>query len=913
MPDRTPFATLLRQRRLSAGLSQETLAERAGLSVDAVAALERGRRTKPRLATVALLADALALDRLDRAALLAAATATVPPAGRAPLPVPETPLIGRERDIAAVARLARERSMGEAGRIVTLTGPGGVGKTRLAVAVAAQETASDVAFVALAALRDPRAVFSTIARVLGVQESGGRDAWAALAARLRERRLLLVLDNFEQVAAAAPALANLVAVCPAVTALVTSRAPLHVRGERRYPVAPLVVPAETRSTPAVSESGAVRLFVARAREALPDFAPGEADLLAVAEICRRLDGLPLAIELAAARLALLPPPILAARLKHRLPLLRGGRQRPARHQTLRATIAWSYDLLTSEERWLFRCLAVFAGGCAWLAIQAVGAAADGAERDDGVEILDGLAALVDQGLLRAEQAAAVGEDADPRFRMLETIREFAQEQLEESGEAATAQRRHAAYYGALAAEVAPQLVGPASLAQMERLELEHDNLRAALDWYAQTDVRAGVDLAGHLAVFWQRRGHHTEGRRRMGQLLAQDAAEPDARPKGARLGKALLGAGILAIEQRDFTTGRTLLEESVARAQEAADGRGVAEAQRSLGLLAVEQGDYAAARALVEQSLTHYRAIDDQQGIGAALAGLGDIARIQGDAARAGVLYAESLTCSRAVGDGWNLVRTLLTLAEMPIMEARYDEAAKLLEEALVTSRALEDPQCIRRAIGLLGTVAINQGKYARARELLEESLALARETGNAWPVASSLRMLGNLAVAQGAHEEAWARYEAGLALFRAGADQQAAGIILGDMGNLAQAQGDRTRARRLWAESATIARERVGHQWLMSWTLGNVGTLLIGQGETVAGVRLVSAAGAADHRFPRSIDPDERAACEAGLAAARAVLGEAAFAFAWGEGKQLTPDQALTAALSSLCVAPDGGTIFQE
>jgi len=461
------FATLLRRYRLAASLSQEALAERARLSTAAIAALERGRRTAPRPDTVALLADALGLAPHECAALVtaaaprdstvaAAAAASVPvpelkattsvpvepheaPASAPPppplaaLPSPPTALIGREREETSVMRLLRPNG---GARLVTLTGPGGVGKTRLALAVAAElrdAYPDGVTFVDLSALRDPALVAATVARALGLREEGALGARDLLPAYLRDKRVLLVLDNLEQVVEAAPLVGELVAACPSLAVLATSRVALRVRAEQRFDVPPLAVPG--RNHPRVDEVenyAAVRLFVVRARAILPDFDLDAGNATAVAEICRRLDGVPLAIELAAARTALLPPAQLLARLGRRLGVLTGGaRDLPARQQTLRATIDWSYALLAEWERALFRRLSVFAGGCTLDAAEAVVTtsheAADGADGD----VFGGMTTLVDHSLLRAMAGGVTGSARDddpasgePRFRMLETVREF---------------------------------------------------------------------------------------------------------------------------------------------------------------------------------------------------------------------------------------------------------------------------------------------------------------------------------------------------------------------------------------------------------------------------------------------------------------------------------------------------------
>lgn len=501
------FGALLKRYRVAAGLTQEGLAERAGLSAKAISALERGARQVPRRDTVQLLADALALAGPERDALEATVRRRLGPAHAAPLPAlpaPLTPLVGRAQAEADVARLLHRPEV----RLLTLTGPAGVGKTRLALQVAWDLGATypdGVAFVALAALRDPALVLPTIARTLGLRDAGGRPLDKTLLAALRDRSLLLVLDNLEQVLVAGPAIAEVVAACPGVTVLATSRARLRVRGEHEYPVPPLALPASGADDQGVAGVAAVALFVQRARALQPDFVLTTATATPVAEICRRLDGLPLALELAATRIKVLPPRALLARLGQRLILLTDGpRDAPPHQRTLRATLAWSYDLLTPDQQALFRQLAVFVGGCTLETAEAVCAPDDGPDRPP---LLDGLAQLVDQSLLVVDRGAAV-EDGDrgadsvePRYGMLETLREYGLEALAARGETDVVHRRHALHYLALVEAALPWLTGPHQVAWFARLEREHDNVRAALQWACARAGGTGAALRrGAVAV-----------------------------------------------------------------------------------------------------------------------------------------------------------------------------------------------------------------------------------------------------------------------------------------------------------------------------------------------------------------------------------------------------------------------------
>ena len=655
MGETSTFGDLLRGYRLAVALSQEALAERAGLSANTVAALERGRRTAPRPDTVTLLADALRLDPDDRATLIAAAAArdpilaaahsaqttrttrtawsedaSRPPAIALRLPTPPTGLIGRAREVAAVAHLLRaEAGEWTGGRLVTLVGPGGVGKTRLSLAVAeaAREGYADgVAFVDLSALRDPALVASAVAGALGLRETGAQDARELLLAYLRDRELLVVLDNLEQIVEAASLVGELVAACPRLAVLATSRVALRLRAEQRFDVPPLEAPdARPLRSDEVENYPAVRLFVARARATQPDFALDAVSAAAVAEICRRLDGVPLAIELAAARTPLLPPTRLLARLERRLSFLKGGaRDLPARQQTLRATIDWSYALLLERERALFRRLSVFAGGGALDAAEAVTAlgGADDEHGDVFGDVFAGMATLVDHSLLRSAPNAAasvwrnsLGDPAppadpasvEPRFRMLETIREFGLEQLAASGEEDATRSAHAAYYLALAHAAKPHLFGPDQMRWLNRLEREGDNLRTALTYARERgDAERGVRLAGALWRFWYIRCHLGEGLDWLREFVALSARVGVGAHSRA---DALVGLAVITYARTDYDQAAIAAEEAVAATRALDDRPNLTVSLNILGGVARYRGDHERAESLGEECVAVARSI----------------------------------------------------------------------------------------------------------------------------------------------------------------------------------------------------------------------------------------------------------------------------------------------------------------
>ncbi|MFZ1007273.1 MAG: protein kinase [Candidatus Sulfotelmatobacter sp.] len=675
------------------------------------------------------------------------AEASVRPSESRPnnLPVQRTAFIGREHEATALRQLLSRANV----QLVTLTGPGGIGKTRLALQVAADaagEFPAGVSFIPLSAVSDSALIASTIAQALGVRETANQSLQESLKEYVSglDQPMLLLLDNFEHLVSAAPVIAQLLTTGPKLKIAVTSQAPLHVYGEHEFPVPPLALP-DLKSIPpldVLTSLPAVALFVDRAQAVKHEFTLTRENSPAVAAICARLDGLPLAIELAAARIKLLSPSAILTRLESRLNLLTGGpRDLPTRQQTLRSTVDWSYGLLNAAEQTLLRRLSVFTGGCTLEGVEAV----CDTKEDLGLDILDGMASMVDKSLVQQMEQV----DAETRFLMLNTIREYALERLGMSDDGAAARRAHAAYYLVLAEEGAEDVV--AHPEWLDRFDLEHDNFRLALDYLIKTgEAEWGLRLGAALFRFWETREYLTEGRDAIARLLVMEGTA--ARPKlRARL---LFAAAVLAGEQGDYGSGRKLLEESMEICLELNDSRGVAVALNALAVNARDRGEMDTASLLFERCVAIWKDLGDSADIARALSNLANVTKLRGEYTRASSLYDECLTMFRKAGDSAGVAWTLNYQGDVARERADLVAARSFCEQSLAAFRQLRDGWGIASALSDLASLSYDQGNDTEARCLYGESIEMFRELGHKRGIARALECLAVSAAAQSNAEQ---------------------------------------------------------------------------------------------------------------------------------------------------------------
>jgi predicted ATPase/Tfp pilus assembly protein PilF len=861
---------------------------------------------------------------------MATGTANQPPAN---LPPARTTFVGRSGDLEALAR-ALDPTTHAGTRLLTMSGLAGCGKTRLALAVAEavrQAYRDGVWLVELSPLpasaaADPTPVVAATLAALDLHEQGGRDLLDTLIAYLRPRRLLLLLDNCEHVVMACATLtARLLGACPELRILATSQVALGHADEAIWPVPPLALPPRPKNVQTVEDlrvleqSDAVQLFLQRAQTAQPGFALHADTAASVAAICRRLDGLPLAIELAAARLNVLPIEDILARLDDRFRLL--GRTRHAatdRHQALQATMDWSYGLLNAAEQAVLRRLAVFAGGwdvaaaeavCAgWLGgsspVPLVRVAQDSAHpaaalvrvaqdeshlatsRDQGDEVeaaavLELLDALRDRSLIYVHVT-----DEVPRYGMLETVRQYGLQQLEHASEMTVVPDRHLRWYMALAEQAASSLQGAEQEPWLARLEREHDNLRAALRWGLGAGAAASgaLRLAGALARFWLMHAHFSEGRHWLSEALAATGGT------GMERARALDGAGLLAEGQGAYAEATRLLEESLALWRTAGDRAGEARTLTNLGMVAERQSDYARARALLEEALAIFRELHARGDVAGTLAALGFVVEFQGDYETAWSLLEQGLRQFRALGDEWGIANTLGNMAITARRHGQYDRALALYEEALTLARSLGDRRGVTRWLNGLALSLASRGEYDRAQGYLEESLALSRSLRDRRGMAFSLNDLGEVACKQGAYERARDHFEESLSLLLQFGDNWLIANAYRNLAGVAMEAGQEERAADLLPRGLALF-QALGDQWGIAQCLELGSRWAASAGRWEVAAQLLAAADALRTAIDTRLDPYELDAHEHLLRTVRTAVGEERLTVLWSTGRSLALD----------------------
>jgi predicted ATPase/class 3 adenylate cyclase len=810
------------------------------------------------------------------------------------LPAALSSFVGRGHEGSAVrARL------GEPGtRLLTLTGVGGMGKTRLALEVAGGllgEYPDGVLLAELAPLAEPALLPRAVAAALGLHEEAGRALPETLIEHLRHKTALLLLDNCEHLVAACAELArSLLRSCPHLRILATSRQALRLSGEARYPVPGLSVPDPGHLPPPelVGSYEAVRLFVARAQEQQPLFVLTEHSAPLVAAVCARLDGMPLAIELAAARIGSLPLEAIAERLDVRLRLLAGGpRDLPARQRTLRATMDWSWELLEERERALLRRLAVFAGGWTLPAAEALGAAGG----VDGWEVLDLLDSLTGKSLVQLEETAA-----ETRYGLLETVREYSLEALVASGEEERVREVHATYCLALAEQLEPILEGPGQEQALRQLAAEHDNLGVALEWaLASNPGPIGLRLAAALQRYWTICCHFSEGRRWLAALL--DAA-PDTEP--ALRARALQAAGALAYNLGDLAQAEAWGRESLRLLRALGDLPGIALVLHDLGNVVSQRADYDEAVALFEESLALRRSLGDRLGMARSLHNLGTIAYEQGDYPRAVALLEEPLAIHRELGDLAGTSIVLGNLGALAMARGELARARELLEESLALRDQLGDRSGYAFTLMNLGTLLAGQGEAREAVERLRESVGILREVGDRKHLATALNYLARVHLALGDPDGASGLCAESMAIHEANGDRRGAAEVLLTRGRVGAARGNHAGAL---ASLAQCMREvqQIENRALLVECLEAVAAVHAAQGDAARAARLCGATAALRDAMGAPRVPAEQAALDRVAAGLRGELGEEGYRAAWRAGAGLSLDAAVGEAIPPVAERP--------
>lgn len=899
MDELLTFGAWLKQRRKTLDLTQQALADLAHCSIVSIRKIESGDLT-PSKQLAEALAMVLKIDPADQATFVtfarsrhearaadsfttrsaSAASAVIAPAAPRRYRVPASPsaIIGREWEISAASDLLRRDA-----RLLTLSGPPGAGKTRLSLAIAENlqnDFAHGACFVPLAAVSDAAQVITALAEALGVTETANRSLAAATHAYLHDKHTLLVLDNFEQVIDAADDIAQLVQAAPRIKLIISSRETLKIYGEHDFPVPPLTTPnlKAILSCEELKMYSALELFEQRARAVQPRFEIDETNAATIARICARLDGLPLAIEMAAARIRWSSPEKLLDQLAQHLPSLHGAwRDRAPRQQTLRGAIEWSYHLLTPDEQAVFNVCGLFLGGFDVEALTAI------THLDHAEELLY---SLVDKSLIK---------HTDGRFSLLEMMRDYARDQLSVTGQLDRVRADHARYFLAVAQQADRAWGGPQERPQLDRLEIEHDNLRAALAWAnEQIEPDALWQLCALLGWYWNVRGHWHEGQRWLTTALARKLNEEASRDQRKWRAAVLSAAGLLA-ENYGQTTAQAYYEESLQLRRELNDQFGMADALSGLGRVAAYEGDFARAYAQLSAAINHYRACGDRRGLSAALNSLGYVAHARGFVAESAALCEESLALRREAGDQLGIAVTLNSLGYIAVERGDRERARQLYEESLAVRRAFGDKRGQGAALNNLGIIASEQNDYATARAYYEASLALRYELGDARGAVINLVNLGNVDFQGEDWPAAQARYEAALAQLAALKDLRLLASVLNSLGNVALIQGRADKAQQHYVDALKRRRE-LGDKRGLLHTLAGLGGWLGVVGQCERAVEIAGAVTALSQKLEWPLDRPEQRLLNQAVDKAREQLDRVVFDQAWARGQGLSLDEAVEA-----------------
>lgn len=901
------FGEWLKRRRRALGLTQDELARQINCSTSALRKIEGGIR-RPSEQIVEQLAAVFSIVPSERLSFLRFARGQQEAAPtelmvdspwhsadmnrRSNLPASISSFIGREKEIVAVGEYLSDADI----RLVTLFGAPGIGKTRLSLEVARKicsQFPNGVFFVGLALLSDPNLFAPTIIQTLGLGETKSETALQRLKDGIGGKEMLLVLDNFEHlIETAAPFVSELLISCPHLKILITSREPLHILGEWLYSVPLLKTPtiSQLQSIDIEGESpfAALELFAQRARAVRSDFVLNADNIQAVGAICAQLDGLPLAIELIAARIRLMTPQTLLQRLNNQYVLSADGiRSLPPRQRTLHDTISWSYDLLSDEEQKLFTRLSVFSSSFTLEAVQSICSKTVMCK-----SVADLISSLMDKSLLEC----TIDAQGRTRINMLATIQHFAQEKLTASGEAETYHRAHLEYFLNLAEEANPKLRGSEQMIWLNLLEREHDNLRVALQWSITQegkDADKGMQLAGHLWWFWYLRGYWSEGRK---WLTINSGSQNLATlgPSACTVSRAR-ALGYAGIFHDDLVQASRLYEKSLALCRELGDQAGTAYALLMQGHYAtISLRDKSASKLFLEESLNIYLALDDKWGIARVLFEFGQIAHfLDYDAPVAHHYYEESLKLSRKIGERQSITYALNNLGNLAMEQGNITAARSFFEESLSLAQELHDKSGIVMFLASLGEATLGQGDYQQAAKLFEESLAIARELGRKVMIAYALCYLGRAARFQGDYERAAKLQAESLVSGRDGDDKDIIAEALCRLGELARLQGNYIAAHSFHLQALNMARE-ANERRVISNLIEEFATLSATQRDAKRAAVLFGAAEALRETSHRAPSPIERAELDGAISAVRGQLDDENFNTAWAEGSAMTIEQAI-------------------